>query len=145
MFPYMLILFTVIPAFELMLLIEVGSHIGSFNTLLVIILTGVVGASLARFQGFMVLNKIQYNLNHGKLPNDELMDGLMILVGGIVLLTPGFMTDALGFFLLIPVTRTMIKTIVKKRMEAMVKKGQASYTYRSQPKDDGYIDIDISD
>ncbi len=143
MFPYLLILFTVVPALELVLLIEVGRHIGSINTLLVIVLTGILGASLARYQGFLVLNKIQTNLGKGHLPSEELMDGLMILVGGIVLLTPGFATDALGFMLLIPLTRTAIKKLVRKRMEDMIRKGQIVQVNQFQTRDDGYTDIDI--
>jgi len=114
---YLLLLFTVVPAVELALLIKVGTFIGVSSTLTLIILTGIVGASLAKMQGFLVLSKIQQSLDRGVMPNNELIDGVMILVGGIVLLTPGFITDALGFFLLLPPTRALIKTIVLSRMK----------------------------
>lgn len=144
MFPYLLLLFTVVPAIELMILIEVGSHIGSLNTILLIIVTGILGAALARLQGFIVIQKIQGNLNAGSLPSSELLDGLMILVGGVVLLTPGFVTDSLGFMLLIPFTRNLIKKLVQKKMEDMLRKGQVVQFRSGGPrKSNGYNDIDI--
>ncbi len=140
MFFYLLILFTVVPAVELMLLIEVGSVIGAGNTILIIILTGVVGASLAKYQGLITLQKIQSSLNKGNMPTSEMLDGLMILVGGIVLLTPGLITDAIGFFLLIPLTRSIIKLFVRKKMEAMIKNGQVVH-FNAASKRDDFIDV----
>jgi len=144
MFGYLVLLFTLVPAVELMLLIEIGGHIGAGNTILIIILTGVLGAYLARLQGFLVLQKIQNDLNSGIMPNSELIDGLMILVGGIVLLTPGFITDLFGLLLLIPWTRSLIKMLFSRKFESMIAKGQiVTSTPFSRPKD-GYDDIDIS-
>ncbi|MCA9399021.1 MAG: membrane protein FxsA [Candidatus Omnitrophica bacterium] len=148
MFFALVILFTVLPALELALLIKIGGHIGVINTIFIIISTGVLGAYLARLQGFLTLNKIQASLNEGKMPSSELMDGLMILVGGIVLLTPGFITDTIGFLLLIPWTRALVKIWLQQRFENMIKNGQAvTFTsFRSQrnefeKKDDDIIDI----
>ncbi len=149
MFFYLLLLFTIVPAVELTILIKVGGHIGVGNTLLLIVATGVAGAYLARMQGFLVLNKIQQDMNKGLLPNEELLDGLMILVGGIVLLTPGFVTDAIGFVLLIPLTRALIKRLLKSHFEKMIKNGQSLNVDFNQNKRDntnqssGYDDIDI--
>ena len=143
---YLLLLFTIVPAVELYILLEVGSQIGAANTIMLIIFTGILGATLARLQGFIVLNKIQQNLNKGLMPSAELIDGLMILVGGIVLLTPGFVTDALGFVLLIPWTRSLIKYIVKNKFEHVIKKGEAVHFRDSggqQKSPDGYDDIDL--
>ncbi len=130
MFLALIIIFTVVPAVELALLIKVGTIIGVANTLAVIILTGVLGASLARMEGFLVLSKIQRSLEQGVMPNNELIDGVMILVGGIVLLTPGFITDAMGFLLLLPPTRAIIKAIVRRAMKNYISTGQI-YTFRS--------------
>ena len=121
---YLILLFTIIPAVELALLIKVGTHIGVGNTLLIVILTGVLGAYLARLQGFLTLNRIQANLNRGIMPTSEMIDGMMILIGGIVLLTPGLITDAMGFFLLIPVTRALIKGWLQKKIQEMLSRGQ---------------------
>ena len=126
MFGYMIILFTVVPAVELAVLIKVGGYIGVGNTLTIIILTGVAGAYLARLQGFLVLRDIQENLSQGKMPSTQLLDGLMILVGGLVLLTPGFITDIIGFVLLIPWTRSLIKLLLQSKFEAMIKQGQGN-------------------
>ena len=143
MFGYLILLFTVLPALELALMIKIGTHIGVANTLLVIILTGVLGASLARLQGFLVLRAIQDNLNQGIMPSAELMDGLMILVGGIVLLTPGFITDTLGFILLIPWTRSVIKRWLARKFEEMIARGQIVTMSTQRRPDDHYDDIDI--
>lgn len=150
MFGYLVLLFTVLPALELMLLIKIGSSIGAINTLFIIVFTGVLGAYLARLQGFVILNKIQTQMAQGKMPTSEMLDGLMIFVGGLVLLTPGFVTDTIGFLLLIPFTRALIKMLVKSRFEAMVKNGQnvsfTSFGAAQQGKefrsDDGVIDVD---
>lgn len=147
---YLILLFTIIPAVELAILIKVGTIIGVTNTMLLIIFTGVLGAALARYQGFTVLNSIQNELNRGIMPSHQLIDGLMILVGGIVLLTPGFVTDALGFTLLIPWTRSLIKALVQRKMEQMIREGQV-VTFGSWTGEDdsgrgpgGYDDIDIN-
>jgi len=144
MFGYLVLLFTLVPAIELMLLIEIGGTIGAGNTILIIVSTGVLGAYLARLQGFLVLQKIQSDLNRGIMPNSEMIDGLMILVGGIVLLTPGFITDAFGFLLLIPWTRALIKKWFNKRFEGMIARGQISTSPPFPRPNDDYDDIDIS-
>ncbi len=143
MFGYLVILFTVLPAIELMLLIEIGSNIGAGNTVFIIIFTGVLGAYLARLQGFLVLQKIQSELNHGMMPNAQLLDGLMILVGGIVLLTPGFITDTLGFLLLIPWTRSLLKKWLSRKFENMIARGQVVTTTPFSRPNNQYDDIDV--
>ena len=143
MFGYLVLLFTILPAIELALLIKIGSNIGVGNTLFIIIFTGVLGAYLARLQGFLVLRKIQEDLNRGIMPNDQLIDGLMILVGGVVLLTPGFITDALGLLLLIPWTRILIKKWSRRKFEEMIAREQiVTFTPFNRPNDH-YDDIDI--
>ncbi len=144
MFGYFILLFTILPAFELALLIEIGGNIGVGNTLMIIILTGVLGAYLARLQGFIVLQKIQNDLNCGIMPNSQLTDGLMILVGGIVLLTPGFITDTIGFLLLMPWTRNLIKKWFQKKFENMIAKGQVVTFTPFNRSSDQHDDIDIN-
>jgi len=144
MFGYLVFLFTVLPAVELMLLIKIGARIGAGNTIFIIILTGILGAYLARLQGFLVLRKIQDDLNRGIMPNTEVIDGLMILVGGIVLLTPGFITDVFGFILLIPWTRSIVKKWFIRKFEDSINRRQTVvYTSFNRP-DNGYDDIDIN-
>jgi len=120
MFGYLILLFTVLPALELAVLIHVGTYIGTANTLLIIILTGVVGASLARLEGFLVIRKIQSSLEQGVMPTEEMLDGLMIFCGGILLLTPGFITDTIGFLLLVPMTRLFIKILIRKKIQTVL-------------------------
>ena len=143
MFVYLVLLFTILPAVELALLIKIGSNIGLGNTLFIIIFTGVLGAYLARLQGFLVLQKIQTDLNRGIMPNDQLIDGLMILVGGVVLLTPGFITDTIGFLLLFPWARTLIKKWSRKKFEEMIAREQVVTFTPFNRTDNHYDDIDI--
>lgn len=120
----LLLLFIVVPAVELLLLIQMGRWIGTLPTVGLIVLTGIVGAYLAKQQGVTVLRRIQQEVNQGQMPGQALLDGAMILVAGAVLMTPGVLTDALGFLLLIPPTRKLINQVVWKRLQRMVKNGQ---------------------
>lgn len=108
MFLKLFILFTLVPFIEIALLLEVGQLIGVLPTLAIIIITGVAGAGLARAQGLAVLNRIRTELQMGQLPTDAMIDGLLILSAGLVLLTPGFLTDLAGFVLLLPAGRRLI-------------------------------------
>ncbi|MCY4442050.1 MAG: FxsA family protein, partial [Deltaproteobacteria bacterium] len=94
MFARLLLLFTVVPLVELYLLIEVGSVIGGLNTILLVLGTGALGAFLARLEGLRTLGQIQRNLNQGIVPAEEMVDGVIILVAGLLLITPGILTDA---------------------------------------------------
>ncbi len=120
MLSYLMALFIIVPAVELYLLIKVGGVIGAANTIFLIIATGALGASLARAQGFTVLRRIQDSLNSGRMPTDDMVNGVMILIGGLLLLTPGILTDILGFLLLIPSTRDIIKALVKRHFNGII-------------------------
>ncbi len=105
MLGYLILLFTVVPVIELALLIKVGQHIGVAYTLGIVVITGIVGAYLAKLQGLLTLRRIQDDINQGIMPADRLFDGVLILCSGILLLTPGFITDMIGLMGLIPFTR----------------------------------------
>ena len=124
MLGYLILLFTLIPVVELAILIEIGQHIGVSNTLFIVILTGVVGAYLARSQGLITLRRVQGDINDGIMPTDKLFDGAMILCGGILLLTPGLVTDVIGFMALIPLTRYLIKKWIKHKIEDIISDGR---------------------
>ena len=144
---YLILLFTVLPALELALLIKVGSNIGALNTIALVILIGAVGAVLARYEGFRVLVKVQDSLQRGIMPSAELLDGFMILAGGIALLTPGFITDVLGLFLLFPLTRAGIKWLLRRRFQSMIARGQVVHfgSFGAKSRRLGtYDDIDVS-
>lgn len=112
------IAFTLIPVMEIYLLINLGGAIGSINTVFLVILTGFAGAYLARMQGARTLFRIQENLQHGIPPAEELMDAVIIFAAGIVLLTPGFITDIFGLLLLFPPTRLHFKRHLRAWVEA---------------------------
>jgi len=101
----LLLLFILLPAAELALLIEFGSRFGTLHTLILIVLTGIVGASLARSQGLGVMGEIQQEVAAGRLPTNSLVDGVIILVAAALLVTPGILTDAFGFLCLLPAFR----------------------------------------
>jgi len=122
-FTKILILFVMVPVIELYILIEVGKKIGSLTTIGIIILTGIIGAYLVKSQGFMILRKIQNDLNEGIMPGDSLIQGAIILAGGILLLTPGFVTDIVGFIFLIPVSRNIVKKYLLKWLQGKIKEG----------------------
>jgi UPF0716 protein FxsA len=119
----LLLLFTVVPLLELYLLIEVGSRLGAGITVALIALTGGVGALLARMQGFRVLVQIRERLAQGRLPADELLSGGLVLAGGLLLVTPGLLTDAVGLALLIPFIRLRVVEGVKDFLRRKIEEG----------------------
>lgn len=123
MFITLLILFIFLPILEIYVLMEAGRQIGIGATLGLIILTGIAGAYLARSQGFQLLARMQSDLQQGRVPAEEMFDGAMILAGGMVLLTPGFCTDLIGFLLLTPVTRSHIKRWLRLWLEKKIERG----------------------
>ena len=128
MFPQLLLLFIGVPLIEVLILIKLGSLFGFWPTIFLVIGTGILGAYLAKLYGLTIWYKIQHDLNAGLMPADKLVDGLLILIGGIVLLTPGLLTDILGFMLLIPFTRNYFKRFAKTKFKKM-SKGQTSNIY----------------
>jgi len=112
MFLRLLLLFTIVPLIELYLLIKIGGVIGVVPTIAIVVSTGVLGAWLARWQGLAVLRRISDEMAAGRLPTDALIDGLLILVAAAVLLTPGLLTDSLGFVLLVPASRALVRKVV---------------------------------
>ena len=144
MFAYLIILFTVLPALELAVLIKVGAHIGAANTISIILLTGIAGAYLARLEGFAVLRSIQHSLNNGVMPTEEMLNGVLILIGGILLLTPGFITDGCGFILLIPWTRQLLKILARRWTKQAMDKGQPfTLGQRPQSSETNWEDADF--
>ena len=143
----LLLLFILVPATELALLIEIGSRIGTINTLLLIVVTGVLGASLASRQGLAVLRQIQDETVRGQMPGSAIVDGVIILVAGIVLMTPGILTDILGFLCLIPATRSLIKGQLRQMIERAVRNNRARVVVNmgsSETQDRGPNDQDQS-
>ncbi len=107
MFIILLISIVVLPILEIYILIESGRLIGVWPTVLLVIVTGIAGSWLMRHQGLELLRRIQMELAAGRLPTGALLDGALILVGGVLLLTPGFCTDLTGFTMLVPTSRRL--------------------------------------
>ena len=105
MFKLFLILFITIPLVEIAILIKIGSIIGAGYTIALVIGTAFLGVSLLRIQGISTLAKVQANISKGQLPATELIEGLILLISGALLLTPGFFTDTIGFLMLVPTLR----------------------------------------
>jgi UPF0716 protein FxsA len=125
MFLKLLILFIVIPIIEIAILVKIGTLIGFWPTMLIVIATGILGATLTRIQGFLVLTRIRTELQMGRMPAEELIDGLLILLGGILLLTPGLLTDLMGFLMLIQWSRKLFKKWLGKRFRQWVQSRNA--------------------
>ena len=120
----LLLLFIVLPAVELGLLIELGQRIGTLETLALIVVTGIVGASMARSQGLSLLSRVREQISAGEMPADSLLDGLMILIASALLVTPGVLTDAFGFLCLMPAFRALIKRELVRRFRRAVEENR---------------------
>jgi len=116
----LLVLFTVVPTIELVLLLVLADNTSWQFTVGLIIITGFIGAALARHEGLRCYRRIQEQLASGRLPGDSMMDGLMILVAGALLVTPGVLTDLVGFALLFPPFRGVVRAYAKKRFAANI-------------------------
>lgn len=115
MFPFLLLLFFLVPLVEIYLLIKIGGVIGVSWTIFCVVFTAVLGAFLVRTQGFSTINRIRNQLKQGQLPAMEMLEGLCLLVAGALLLTPGFFTDVIGFILLTPpLRRSLIKYVLSR-------------------------------
>ncbi|HSJ06430.1 MAG TPA: FxsA family protein [Longimicrobiales bacterium] len=126
--------FVILPVVELALLIRLGQWAGLLPTLLLVVATGVLGAALARREGLRTLLQIRSDLRGGRFPMGRLLDGVLILVAGALLLTPGVLTDLVGFAFLVPVSRGALKRLVAARVRSMVETGQAQLTvYYDEP------------
>jgi len=126
----LLLLFIIIPLMELALLIKLGSLIGILDTILLIIFTGAAGAILVRTAGIQCLFTVRQQLQSGMFPADELCNGLLILIAGALLITPGLLTDIAGFALLVPPVRAVIKTRLRAYLEKKAATVQVVYPDR---------------
>ena len=117
--------FTLIPVLEIYLLIKIGHYLGAFNTVVVVIVTGLLGASLARHEGIRTMIRVRESMNRGELPAEEMLDAVLIFIAGIVLLTPGFITDLAGIAILIPNARSWLKRRMRTRFEEWISENRA--------------------
>lgn len=127
------LLFVVVPLVELALLVQMGRWIGLWPTVALVFATGVLGAALARAEGMRTLWSLQQDLGEGRLPGRAILDGAAILVGGALLLTPGLLTDVVGFSLLFPPTRRLLQRWGRRRIERMIERGDVHVFTSSGP------------
>lgn len=130
MLRFLVILFVVGFGLELWGLITVGSLIGGWNTVLLVIVTGLLGAWLAKQQGVQVFRTLQFQLSRGQMPTETIIDGVLILVGGILLLLPGFVSDVIGLIFLIPYTRMMLRHLLKQWLWYLISSGRIRFLFR---------------
>jgi UPF0716 protein FxsA len=136
--PTLLILFVTVPLGELFLLIEVGQAIGALPTIALCLLTAMLGASLLRQQGLQTLARARHNLDRGALPAIELLEAVALIIGGVLLLTPGLVTDVVGFACLIPPTRRFLVQWVLARLAVRVGPSGSSQGPGARDGDGGY-------
>ncbi|MDU0353491.1 FxsA family protein [Paraglaciecola aquimarina] len=123
------ILFVILPILEIALLINVSDQIGGWYTLAIVVLTAFFGARLVRQEGLSTLATAQQKMQTGKMPGQEMAEGLLLVIAGVLLVTPGFITDGLGFLLSLPMTRPVIaKNILKHMTVSMVNQNQSYQT-----------------
>lgn len=128
---YLIALFIGLPIVELVLLFELHGLVGFLPTVILVLLTGVAGAALVRRQGIAILLKIQREMSIGNIPAPQMIDGVMILVAGALLVTPGLITDISGFLLLVPLVREQVRVWLKKILEKKVRSGYIQVNVQS--------------
>jgi UPF0716 protein FxsA len=129
MFPKLFVAFALLPVLEIYVLIQVGSSIGALNTIALVLLTAFAGAWLARTEGMQTMLRVRESMNRGIMPTNELVDAAIILAAGLVLLTPGFITDALGLLLLFPPTRKIFKDRLLRVLKEWMNNHPPTITY----------------
>ncbi|MDH5755667.1 MAG: FxsA family protein [Nitrospinota bacterium] len=131
MFLKLFLLFTITPMVELYILIKMGQVVGAFETVVMVIIIGLAGAALARSQGYEVVRRFQTAMQRGEMPTDQIIDGLLVVAGGAMLVTPGVLTDLFGLALVAPPTRIYFRAFVKSRvMMSFNSPGGAHFYYR---------------
>lgn len=129
------LLFIGLPLLELYILIKIGSYLGPFLTIALIIFSGFLGLLLARFEGLRTLHQIRQNLSQGILPAEEMLDSVLIFAGGVLFVVPGVITDCAALVLLIPFTRTIFKRWLRRRFDRMVERGNVRLQYQGKNPD----------
>ncbi len=124
----LMLIFVIVPLVELALLLQVGQRVGLAPTIALVVATGIGGAALARQQGLRALGAVQEQMAAGELPGGALLDGLAVLLGGALLLTPGILTDVAGFGLVLPVSRGWLRSRIRRALESRVSAGEVQFS-----------------
>lgn len=142
MFGRLLLIFIGIPLIELYLFLAIGQRIGIVATIATVVLTGFLGAWLTKQQGLKTLARYQQTLSEGRLPHTEVIEGIMILAAGAVLLTPGFLTDVIGFTLLIPPARAWVRNRLTEYLKTRIQVAGEAVARRQDTRVSGVIEIE---
>jgi UPF0716 protein FxsA len=147
MFVKLLLLFIFLPLLELFIIFRVSQIVSFPVTLIIIIGTGILGSAMARSQGWRIWGRISNSLNRGELPGNDLIEAFLLLIGGVLLITPGLLTDSFGFLLLIPASRRLIRDYIKVRFMESIKNGTSNFHFHpfsseNQERDDDVIDVE---
>jgi UPF0716 protein FxsA len=128
--------FALVPLLELYILIKIGGYLGAFQTVALVVLTALLGVVLARFEGLKTLQQIRNSLAQGIVPAEEMVDAVLIFVGGILLITPGVLTDLCALVLLLPYSRTIFKRWLRRRFDRMIATGNVRLHYYGRSEND---------
>lgn len=129
---YLFLLFVCLPILEIMLIIEVADNIGGWNTFAVVVITAFLGAFFVKREGIATLNSMQQKANQGEMPGSELVEGICLLIAGVLLVTPGFVTDIFGFLLTLPFTRKPIANYLISHLQQRQASGQNAFYFQFQ-------------
>lgn len=138
------VLLLFVPAIEIVVFIKVGQMIGAWKVIALVFLAAIAGAVLLRYQSIGVIRRLDRDLRQGRTPDASLFDGFLIVVGGVLLIIPGFVTDVIGLLLMIPFVRRLVRNAIKSRVTV---KGFSSYRggFRRNRQDDGVVDLSPED
>ena len=125
----LLFLFILVPLLELYILIKIGGYLGAFPTVALVVFMALLGIVIARIEGLRKLQQIKQSLSQGIVPAEEMVDGVLIFIGGILLIIPGVLTDLFALVLLIPYTRTIFKRWLRRRFDRMIASGNVRLHY----------------
>lgn len=134
--PFLFLLFIIVPIIEITLLINVGQAIGAWYTIGLVLLSAFIGVNMLRMQGISTLARAQSKMNSGQIPGQEMVEGIVLAVGGALLVTPGFVTDFIGFCCLIPFTRQAFVKTLMSRFTIVAQGHSQSASFTTQSKDD---------
>jgi len=137
--PFLLL---VVPLAEIAAFVVIGGQIGVWATLGMVLLTAIIGSFLLRWQGVGLFNRINTEMRANRVPGRELVHGVMILVAGVLLLTPGFVTDSIGFLLFVPAIRDLVWRSIKDRIVVQTMSSGFGPTTRNHGAEDGVVDLD---
>lgn len=128
---WLFLLFTAVPLLELWLLVWIGTQTSALTAIALVLATGVIGATLARWQGWRVMQRVQSEMRQGILPADAMTDGVLVLVAGLLLITPGILTDAVGLGLLLPPVRALLRRQLRRWMKTHMQVESTGYWHSS--------------